>query len=109
MNATTFEYLLRKAKTFMAEQKKLDDVIRVIAPTSTGVVEFGGQFLDDYLVLLSYAVGDKEAWVTWFVFENDFGSKGLLAGAPGQAKPITNARELWDLIKEQNAQPDKIA
>jgi hypothetical protein len=36
-------------KKFMNEQDELDNVIKVISPSSTGVVEFGNSFIDDYI------------------------------------------------------------
>lgn len=86
----------------MSDQNQLSDVIRVIAPTSTGVVEFGSEFIDDYINVLSDAVGDEEGWISWFVFENEFGSAGLSASINGEKRTITNARELWAIIKEAN-------
>lgn len=44
----TYEQFLEASlnlQEFIKEQDKLDAVIKVISPTSTGVCEFGGKFL----------------------------------------------------------------
>lgn len=66
-----------KLKKFIKEQEKLNDVLKVISPTSTGVVEFGNEFIDDFIQVVEIALGDDYNWFSWFVFENDFGNKKL--------------------------------
>ena len=64
-------------KQFLKEQDKLNNVLKVISPTSTGVVEFGNEFIDGYINVVEIALGDNYNWFSWFIFENDFGAKKL--------------------------------
>lgn len=102
MTLNQFEIYLENLQKFMADQTRLSEVVRVISPSSTGVVEFGSEFIDDYINLLSEAIGDYTDFVSWFVFENEFGAKGLEAGPTTEdLKPIKTARDLWEWCLEK--------
>jgi sulfur transfer complex TusBCD TusB component (DsrH family) len=50
------------------------------------------------------------SWVSWFVYENDFGAKGLDVKVNKKRFKIRNAEEMYDLImlvtnKEEEAKP----
>lgn len=53
--------------------------------------------LIDVAVLVS---GDTEEWVTWYVYDNDLGRRAMEAGQPGALRPITNAKELLEVMNE---------
>jgi hypothetical protein len=53
--------------------------------------------LIDVAMLVS---GDNDEWINWYVYDNDLGRKALLAGKPGSLKPITNAKELLEIIND---------
>jgi len=76
MTYLQFKSYCDELKRFNAEQDKLNDVIKVIAPTSTGVVEFGSHFIDAYIRLVDEAMNTDDMFA-WFVFENDWGKKKL--------------------------------
>lgn len=46
------------------------------------------------------AIGDKQDWLEWFVYENDCGAKKMEAGYDDNLKPICTVDDLIDLIKE---------
>ena len=95
------EKAISNIKEFVAEQQKLDAVISVISPTGTGVVEFGGKFLSDYISLVAKLVGDKGEWVEWFVWENNFGDKGgLVTWNNGKVEvKVKTVKDLYRVIK----------
>lgn len=84
-------------KEFMNEQDKLDDVIKVISPSSTGVVEFGNSFIDDYIRVVEIALDDKSEWFSWFVFENNFGESKMIVTVDGKEYKISNEQEFYDV------------
>lgn len=93
-----FYYAIQNLKRFMKEQDKLDAVLKVISPTTTGVCEFGNVFIDDYIKLLELAVNDDSNWVCWFVFDNDFGVKKLkVKNKFGLSVKIANEKQLYDV------------
>lgn len=53
-------------------------------------------YLVDALVIL---IDDKEGWLEWFVYENDFGRKALKAGPENDMKPIKTLNDLKVLIE----------
>jgi len=92
-----FYYALTKLKKFMDEQDKLTQVINVIAPSGTCVCEFGNEFLDDYINLLEHLVDDNSNWVSWFVFENEFGEKKLDVKIGDKKYKIKSDKILYDV------------
>lgn len=42
--------------------------------------------------------GDIDGWINWYVYDNDLGRKAMEAGMPGALKPITNAKELLEVM-----------
>jgi hypothetical protein len=84
-------------KKFMNEQDELNNVIKVISPSSTGVVEFGNLFIDNYIRVVELVLGDKYEWFSWFVFDNDFGRKGMVVTVDGKEYKISNEQEFYDV------------
>lgn len=80
LTLTQFESAITDLQLFFKEQEKLENVLKVLSPTSTGVCEFGNRFIEDYIHLLAKAVNDEGAdWLFWYIFDNDFGKRNLLA------------------------------
>lgn len=46
---------------------------------------------------------DSGEWISWFVFDNEYGRSGLKAGYGGNLKPIKNVDDLIDLIERECA------
>ena len=96
MTFEEFNKASKNLKEFIAEQDKLDTVLKVISPTSTGVCEFGNKFIDDYINVVEIAIGDKSNWFSWFVFENDFGKREFIVKISNIEYPIRNEKDLFD-------------
>lgn len=102
MTYNQFERALNSLKAFEKEQDKLKAVLQAISPTGTGAVEFGNQLIDDYIELIEIAMKDECEFVSWFVFENDWGAKKHEAGLAGELTPIETIKDLYDLISKLN-------
>ena len=96
-----FEKAINSLQEFFNEQKKLDAVLKVISPSGTGICEFGNHFVDRYIHLLSLAVNDQSDWVSWYVFENDFGRKKLSVKVNGKNHIIEDAKTFYNLCIDQ--------
>ena len=90
-------------KAYFLEQEKLDAVLKVISPTSTGVCEFGSKFIDDYIKVVEIAMCDEDNWYSWFVFDNDFGRKKFKAITKNHLFKIDTARQFYDFMTILNA------
>ena len=90
-------------KAYFLEQDKLDAVLKVISPTSTGVCEFGSKFIDDYIKVVEIALCDEDNWYSWFVFDNDFGREKLRACIKNEWFEIETARQFYDYVTVLNA------
>lgn len=98
LTLSQFEAALQKLQNFKAEQEKLDAVLQVISPTSTGVVEFGGQFMEDYIELLSLACNDSSNWVGWFVYECRFGKHPMECMVGNTTIKVDTPEKLYQII-----------
>ena len=53
---------------------------------------------DAYTDLVAETIGDKDGWLTWFIWENDCGQKGMKAGFKGKTKKVKTVEDLIGLI-----------
>jgi hypothetical protein len=94
----SFTIYMNSIKQYLDESDSLNSNLAAISPDAICAV--GYHFLDDYINLLSEAVGDDSDWIEWYVFENEMGKKGMEAGYNGKEEKITNLDQLWGLIQE---------
>ena len=92
-----------KLKEYRKQQEKLDAILEIISPSGTGVVEFGNEFADDYIRLISISIKDYQEWYSWFVYENNYGKKKLSAFLKGKKYDITDCKSFYDFITLLNA------
>ena len=92
-----------KLKAYRIEQEKLDAVLKVISPSGTGVVEFGNEFIEDYIRIISISINDYREWYSWFVFDNDYGKKRLSAYLEGKEYIIKDCKSFYDFILIETA------
>jgi hypothetical protein len=98
MTYEQFHRAIQNLIRFIEEQDKLKSVLQVISPTGTGVVEFGNQFIDDYIDLIELALGHEYGLVSWFVFDNELGQKNLVINFHGIEYVISSIRDIYDFI-----------
>ena len=69
-----------------------------------GESALGDRFVDMYVNVVEMAVGDCARMVTWFVYENDFGKRGLEAWFDDKPTKITTALQLYYFVlrREEN-------
>lgn len=105
MKLTYEEFLeaMNNLRDFLEERDKLDNVLKILSPTSTGVIEFGSKFIDDYIAVLEKALGDTDNWVSWFVFDNEFGKNCYSITLDDvNIYPICNEYDFYSLLKKLN-------
>ena len=49
---------------------------------------------------VSIAVGDEQDRISWYIYDNEYGEKGLKAGYAGKLKKIGSIKALVRLIEE---------
>ena len=84
-------------QNFIKEQDKLNDVLKVISPSSTSVCEFGNTFIDDYIRVVEIALGDTNQWFAWFAFDNDFGKNRMVVKVNDKAYKICDEKQFYDV------------
>lgn len=69
-----------------------------------GESALGDRFVEMYVNVVEMAVGDCARMVTWFVYENDFGKRGLEAWFDDKPIKITTALQLYYFVlrREEN-------
>ncbi len=98
MNLAQFERAVEKLQAHFKEREKLGELLRFISPSGTNIVEFGSEFIDTYIWAVELALNDECNWFAWFVFENNFGAKGLKVGINGKLTKITDAKTLYKTV-----------
>lgn len=59
--------------------------------------------LGEIIGVITDIVDDKEEWIYWYVFENDWGENGLeYTDKNGNAFKLGSLEDLWDLIKDKD-------
>lgn len=99
MTYKEFQSAMLNIKAFLAEQQKLTDVVKILS-ANDGYSEFGSFFLDNYIVLLETIMNDEYSFISWYVFENDFGKnefEARLGDFP--LTKIKTIKQLYELIK----------
>src|SRR5882724_9949374 len=89
---------IENLKNFLNEREKLQNVLDVISPSSTGVVELGGKFIDDYVDLMKITFNDSYNWIDWFVWDNDFGNNELEVTIDKIETKITDSKTFYTTI-----------
>jgi len=65
--------------------------------TYCGVDIFGqGELLDLFIKVLEDKMDDSDHWISWWVFEDGCGKKGLEAGK--DMRPVDTIEDLWCLM-----------
>jgi hypothetical protein len=85
---------IKEIEDFNKEIRELEDHIGHIANSNSIVIDWGSKFMTNYMSLLGECVGDnKDDWIGWYCFENDFGEGELtvddnLVDTPGKLYDI---------------------
>lgn len=95
------EHFLKSMKifdSFMLERSKLYKIIEIISPTSTGIVEFADNFIDEYVNFISELVDDGEKWMEWFIFDNEMGKNGYKIIFDDKNYEINNSDDMYNFL-----------
>lgn len=98
MNYKEFNAAIKNLKKFMEEQDKLNKLLRFITSSDYVYSELGNKFIDDYIDLLRKLNNDEDDWISWFVFENDFGKRKRKAIINNKELTISTTRELYKIM-----------
>lgn len=77
---------------------KLEEVLGVRADS-----EFFNPYwkaMGECVEAVSIAVGDEQDWISWYIYDNEHGEKGMKAGYDGKLKKIGSIKALVRLIEE---------
>lgn len=58
--------------------------------------------ISEVIELLGKAVGDKDDWISYYIFELDFGKQSdflQVKDCSGNIIPLKTTKDLWDIIK----------
>ncbi|MDI1317743.1 hypothetical protein [Flavobacterium sp.] len=97
MEYKDFYSACQNLKEFLKEQDKLNNVVKLLYPSSTFFFEFGNKFIDDYITVVELALGDKLTLFSWFVFENEFGKNELVLKVNNFGYKICNEEQFFDI------------
>lgn len=86
-------------KGFSKQIDDFEEALTILSPDSHFYLSLGDDLVSQFIKNMREKYGDKADWIGWFVFENDYGEKGLEAGNKGKEKPVRTAKDLLKLIK----------
>jgi hypothetical protein len=95
--------LLKECMVMYENCNYIDNQVRGIFGDTTNGKWFNLLYknFDAYTSLLSKYIGDESNFLSWFIYENDCGKKGLSASINlKKMKPIRNIHDLADLLHE---------
>ncbi len=97
---TKLEFLryMKVLKSFCKRSNNLSKAMASISDSSVGGI--GGWLVDAYVELLEKQCGDKSGWISWWVFENDWGRKRLRATIDGSPIDVHDLNDLWRVIQK---------
>lgn len=100
MEYKDFELAFEPIEQFAKENEEANKAVKALCRSSHVVHDVGCFLLDAYINLLAKSVGDEGNWISWYVFENNFGKGGLTASVKdGRMKKVDTLKKLYNFIK----------
>ncbi len=104
MNYEQFEHYVLLLQSELIKESEINHFLQKMNLLESGfwLNLTDGKLIDAYIDILSIAMEDDNDWIAWFVFDNDFGKKGLKAGYKNKMKKIVTIKQLYNLIKNKS-------
>jgi hypothetical protein len=101
MTYKEFELAFEPIEQFSIESELANQAVKQLCGSSHAVHDVGCFLMDAYVNLLAKSVGDEDNWISWYVFENNFGKGGLTAGMKDdkKMKEVDTLKKLYNFIK----------
>lgn len=97
MTLKEFEKYFKVLENMIKDNEKKQDAIAVLCPDTNALLD--SFYIDKYIELLSFTVGDKNDWIGWYVFDNEMGKRGMVAGFNDKLEKIDTVEKLYNIIK----------
>lgn len=82
----------------LKDNNKKQKAIEILCVDSYPI--YSGDYICDYIKLLSYTIGDNSEWIEWYVFENNMGKgKMKVTLKDGEKILIDTPSKLYNIIK----------
>ena len=85
-------------KDFHTKRQEAELALGKLCNESFIYIDLADNLETEYVKLLSQMVGDKAEWISWYIYENDFGADGMAAGLEDEMISIDNTDKLLRLI-----------
>jgi hypothetical protein len=88
-------------KQIQKDFAKVDQFIKDIGHYfDSYLFELGCELLNTQIDILKTAMNDnnKDSWIDWYIYENDFGKKCLEAGYDNKVRKINTFEDLYNLM-----------
>lgn len=87
-------------KEFLKNIRKLQEDYNLLDRFAELGLFINLKVIDAFINLIAEKLGDKEGWLDWWIYENDFGRSGLeVSDKDGNIILTTTPRDIYDLIK----------
>lgn len=107
MTAQELDKRLQPIKDYLKQNKKVEELLEMLASGSFVAVDFGSGLLCAYMDAISRELGDfsEDTWLDWFVWDNDFGKKKFEAVVGGKGIIVKNTKDLLKVIETWKREP----
>lgn len=104
---TRFDKCIQNLEAMSRFQDGVSECAAELRKKNTGIdVELFLPSLDsDVVDLLALIMGDKDDWISYFVYELDFGRNykdGMITNADGSIIKLATSRDLWTLLTKKD-------
>lgn len=103
MNKSTFTKYINELKKFNDDGEKFGECMENFLDGHF-VVKYGDHLIQAYIELLAKIMSDKNKWIEWFVYENNFGEnefKVYSSQSDKVGKKIKSAGDLYDVLNNK--------
>lgn len=97
MHLNKLEILKNFLDTAKANQRRRYQIIDQLNINPESIL-LDDSVIDQYQRLIELLLGDTSGWISWYIYDNDFGIKGMEAGLHNRLESITTPEQLLELI-----------
>lgn len=92
------EELIKRHKELSHEFDKLQAVMGNVWDAPFAHVTW--TFIESYIATVAEMIGDNVGWLSWFIYDNECGKKGLEARFDRKLRPVRTVKQLMKIIEE---------
>lgn len=86
-------------RDFHKKREEAELALSKFCSTSYIYIDLADTLESEYVKLIAQLIGDEAEWISWYIYENDFGANELVAGIDDEMMSIDTTEKLIRLIE----------